>query len=608
MSSSVSARIVRPYMIAARDFDRNGPQKQAYDSKGHCVVLAGPGSGKTKVLTTKFARLLSEDLRPPRGIACVTYNNECARELVRRLERLGVRASGNVFVGTVHSFCLKAILAPYARLSGVRLADPVRVASTTEQDIAFQRALTKVVSANENPNSWRPRCDSFRRNALDRSSPAWKDEGRDEAKVVAEYERILHAAGLIDFDDMVFLGLRLVERHAWVRKALHARYPILVVDEYQDLGLALHQIVLALCFAAGPSCRLFAVGDADQSIYGFTGARPELLKGLAEDERVESVRLRLNYRSRSSIVAASEVVLGEERGYVSASGDGGLIDFHECPGGLQDQAATVCRKLIPDAIGRGAARNLGQVAVLYQDKNVGDVISDSASECGLEYLRIDRNGPYPKTPMTRWLEECASWCAGGWRSGQPPLSALIGRWLAFHESARTDEAVLRQTRRLMRFLWSHREPAMPLKAWLSTFGVSCLEELLRIDLIFGDEAEVFNGLIAACDGGGRMADWTLQRFGGQGGSPDHLNLMTLHSAKGLEFDVVLMIGLDQGNIPRYSQKTPESKRESRRLFYVGLTRARHEVHLIYSGWRESYGRRYNEGPSEFVLEVMDSLR
>src|SRR5947209_3809409 len=106
MSPTAAADSRPRYRIAADDFWDNPGQWQAYESKGHCVVLAGPGSGKTKTLTVKMARILAEDVRPPRGVACITYSNECARELRRRLRLLGVEERPNVFIGTVHSFCL----------------------------------------------------------------------------------------------------------------------------------------------------------------------------------------------------------------------------------------------------------------------------------------------------------------------------------------------------------------------------------------------------------------------------------------------------------------------------------------------------------------------
>jgi DNA helicase-2/ATP-dependent DNA helicase PcrA len=245
---------------------------------------------------------------------------------------------------------------------------------------------------------------------------------------------------------------------------------------------------------------------------------------------------------------------------------------------------------------------------LYQDRSIGDIIAGCATDACLEYVRIDRNASYRRTPMTRWLEECASWCAGGWKIGDPPLISLIQWWTAFQVIEGGESEALLQTRKLVRFLSTHRNPSMSLKDWLSSFGESCLRELFRRDLTLGDEAHAFKGLVTGCEDGGRTAGWSVRRFGGQGGSPDHLSLMTLHSSKGLEFDVVFMLGMDQGCIPRYDQKTPESKRESRRLFYVGLTRARNEVHLLYTGWRQTkYGRRFVDGPSEFLEEVRRSI-
>jgi len=111
---------------------------------------------------------------------------------------------------------------------------------------------------------------------------------------------------------MVLLGLRLIEENEWIRRTLRARFPIIVIDEYQDLGLPLHRIVLNLL---REGVRILAVGDPDQSIYGFTGAKPELLTELSEMEGIESVRLPFNYRSGEKIVSASQIVLGEKRGY-----------------------------------------------------------------------------------------------------------------------------------------------------------------------------------------------------------------------------------------------------------------------------------------------------
>jgi DNA helicase II / ATP-dependent DNA helicase PcrA len=137
------------------------------------------------------------------------------------------------------------------------------------------------------------------------------------------------------------------------------------------------------------------------------------------------------------------------------------------------------------------------------------------------------------------------------------------------------------------------------------FRDECFGQILDMDPTLRDERDVLATIVEAS--GGALGAWTVAVFGGQGGSPDHLNLITLHSAKGLEFRVVVMMGMEQGRIPHWSA-SDVGKREQRRLFYVGLSRAKDEVHMTYSGWTENrYGRRFHRGPSEFLAEVRDRL-
>jgi len=313
------ARSTPAYRRVVEELRGNPGQLQAYNADRHCVVLAGPGSGKTKTLIVKIARLLIETVREPRGLACITYNAECARELKARLERLGIFESDNIFIGTVHSFCLKKVVMPYAALARIELPRDLRVALPSEQEALFARAVALEISADEPPSRWRTLAEEYRRTHLNRQTAEWQED-EQLAALVARYEGLLRQRGMIDFEDMVLIGLQLIESRRWVRRALRARFPVIVVDEYQDLGVALHRIVGSLCFRGGS--RLFAVGDPDQSIYGFTGARPELLRELANSPLVESVRLPFNYRSGPTIVRASEIALGrsvatrlvEERG------------------------------------------------------------------------------------------------------------------------------------------------------------------------------------------------------------------------------------------------------------------------------------------------------
>lgn len=487
--SPSGASVSRLYRTAAEALRENPGQWQAYESTNNCIVLAGPGSGKTKTLTIKLARMLAEDVQPPRGIACITYNSECAAELTRRLEKLGIQESARVFIGTIHSFCLKHVVVPYARLAGLALPDDLKVATPDEQDKLFEKATEEKYGAGFNPASIRTDVERYRRTYLDRDQPVWATKDADTAELIEIYEGLLREQGAIDFDDMMLFGLRLIENHSWVRACLRARFPIIAVDEYQDLGLALHRIVLSLVFKAG--IRLFAVGDGDQSIYGFAGAMPQLLRDLSQMKGIETVPLRFNYRCGQEIVDASEVALGEERGYEAKAGYAGTIDFYKCRDGLEQQAEQIAAKLIPEALVRRKGRTLGDVAVLYIDKNDGDVIEEKVTDAGMQFIRMDRGAPYRKTKFTRWLEECAAWCAGGWPVGMPRMSSLLARWLMFNPNVRADKETMALKVKMVQFLFSHRNSDLLLRDWIEAMFRACLEGAFVQGGTQRDEAEAF---------------------------------------------------------------------------------------------------------------------
>lgn len=506
----------------------------------------------------------------------------------------------------MHSFCFKNIVLPYGHLSNLGLLPSPSVATDDQRALLFESALKSAVSADEKPSHWRVRFECYRRTYPDQDGHAFQETDEQVAALVQHYETALRRENLIDFDSMVLDGLRLIERHEWVRRLMRARFPILAVDEYQDLGLPLHRIVTSLCFNAG--IRLLAVGDPDQSIYGAFGAQPELLQALAETKGVEAVRLPFNYRSGQTIVSMSETVLGQERGYQSKAKQAGTIDFYECPEGLPQQAHGICREIIPSALVRRRGRNLGDIAVLYLDRNDGEVIAEAVACAGMKFVRIDKGAPYRRTPLTRWIESCATWCSGGWKRGLPRLSLLTRAWLGFDRSLHSPKELRARRVELVRFLFAHRDGTLSLCDWLNDLSATSLIAVLAREATMADEGVALAELQAACGGEGRLGALTIGGFSGQTGSPNHLNLITLHSAKGLEFDVVVMMGMEQGRIPSWAAKSPESKQEQRRLFYVGLTRARHEVHMTYSGWTiNQWGRRFDNGASEFLLEVERKL-
>ena len=585
------------YLRAANELRRNEGQWAAYNATGHCVVLAGPGSGKTKTLTIKLARILAEDVEAPRGVACITYNNECAKELEERLQALGVEPGGRVFIGTVHSFSLTQIVLPYAKTAQLGLPDEFRVATKQEQRHALQDAYSRVIRGPEDPQRWRMSMDNHRRSILNRNSAEWRTINPQLSALVEAYEAQLRRSKLIDFDDMPLLAVKALREHQWLQRALLAKYPVLAVDEYQDLGRALHRMVLGLCFSAG--MRLFAVGDVDQSIYGFTGAHPELLQQLSERDDVETIRLRLNYRCGSRIVTASSYALGEDRGYSAPDGaHEGLIFFHPQHGSYEQQADHLFRALLPQAQARMPGLEPGSIGILYQKADIGDAVAEAAKAHGYPVIRTDTNALYPRSSrLMRWLESCAVWCCGGWQTGKPRFSRLAAEGLRmFAEAVGSPESKTAFQRDLMQFLWQRRDSTLPVNLWIREIRRALVDDLVGRCRTLSDEPETLSTVMERTARGGAAAGMTLGQFSGHGDGNDRVNLSTLHSAKGREWELVVMFAMDHGVIP-WRNVPPKQLLESRRLFYVGFTRAKKELHLMYSA-RE---------PSPFVTEVEQRL-
>ncbi|MET4232616.1 superfamily I DNA/RNA helicase [Bradyrhizobium sp. LA6.10] len=583
------------YLRAANDLRPNAAQWEAYESKGHCVVLAGPGSGKTKTLTTKLARILHEDVQAPRGIACITFNNECARELEARLAQLGIEADERIFIGTVHSFSLTQIVLPYAKTAKLGLPDDFKVATQRDQAFALERAHKRIVGGPGNPQDMRFSMGRHRRSILNRQSEQWRTIDPQMSRLAA-YEEELRKLGTIDFDDMPLLAVRALRDHEWLQRAILAKFPVLVVDEYQDLGRALHRMVLGLCFSTG--IRLFAVGDVDQSVYGFTGAHPELLQQVAVRSDVETVRLEFNYRCGSNIVVASEFALGEVRGYRTPLGaHEGKIFFHALAGSYEDQANHLFSIVLPDLQRRLEKLRLGEIAILYPAAWIGDAITQLASRYGLGVLRSDANALYPRSSrLMRWLEDCAVWCCSGWRTGEPDFTKLVRDGIRlFAEDITSDDLRLQFQRHLIFALWNRRTRTIAVHDWLEGVRDDAFSEFLSGKMV-RDEAETLRQFIERCGADGDAHGMTLEQFAGDGEQNERLNLSTLHSAKGREFRVVILFGMDSGRLPR-NGATSNEIREARRTFYVGFTRPKEELHVVYTAAR----------PSSFVVEVQKRM-
>ena len=587
-----SARLAQ----ALTELAGNPEQLQAAGETHHCVVLAGPGSGKTKTLTTAIARTLIEDVAEPQGIACITYNNECAVELETRLAKLGVEPGSRAFIGTVHSFALSQVVMPYARCVLPEIGATVRIATEDERKAAVETAHAATIGRNEDPHGRWKFAEEKRRTQVDRSLAEWRGTNEELANFVEGYEAELRRQGLIDFDDMPLLALRIVRENEWVQRALVAKFPVLFVDEYQDLGHALHQLVLLLCFQGG--MRLFAVGDADQSMYGFLGASPELLQSLSERDDVNAIQLRFNYRCGSSIIEASLGALGEDRDYQGPEGGAvGTVDFHGVKGDLDAQAAYVINDLIPRILESGIA--LDEIAVLYRNVKQADVLARAAFAAGIPVVRADNNALIKRnSKLARFVEACAAWQCDGWRSAEPPFRRLVREAAALvYGPGPSREEVLQLESELMGFLNPRIGVNPDAHQWLSSFRTDLINSWRPRSRNLLEDWTSLDTMVARTDPAKGEAI-TLANLAGRVEGTGRLNMSTLHSAKGREWDAVIMFAMNNDVIPNYYEgKTASGVREARRQFYVGVTRPRSQLHIVYS----------KGGHSPFVREVHQRL-
>lgn len=562
----------------------NCRQSEAVQERGNCVVLAGPGSGKTRTLTVALARALFEDVQEPRGIACITYNNESAYELQDRLVTLGISPSRQVFIGTVHAFALSQVIVPYARCLFPEFTDSIAVATRAQTRQAVQLAFEEVGGYGDSGDRWRFAQEKRRRD-VDRTAQSWRGRNPELADFIEAYERILRRQALVDFDDMPLLAYRMVNDNAWVARAIVARYPALFVDEYQDLGVALHELVVELCFGAG--ARLFAVGDPDQSIYAFTGAHPELLEALAKDTRVRPIRLRINYRCARNIVSASIGVLQEARDYdVPDDASDGDVTFLQVDGGLLAQAECIFDRIVPEL--RAVGIPLSEIAILYRGAAQGDYVASAAAQRSIEFLRADSNALVPRNnPVARFIEACAAWICGGWKLADPPFTRLsrLATDLVFPGGASAKDR-LRIEQELMAFLGDARDHTESTNLWLSRFQHDVLSRWRQSVHGGTDDWDVVGEILRRTSMGSDR-DLPVAEFCGRQSESGRLTLSTLHSSKGREFKAVIMFAMNSDIIPDWRDKTAQQIREARRLFYVGVTRTEDQLYFVCGQGRES---------------------
>lgn len=593
----------------------NDEQKRAVQTEHNTVVLAGPGSGKTDTLVIKVAHLLSTSINPPRGLACITFNKDAVQEFEQRLAQFGIYSSSRIFLGTVHSFCLNCIVRNFGPLVIPTLSNDIRVAPPNRAREFLQRAIDKHIYYGG--RYYDSTITRFRRaQACGEDTSGFDD---NDPLIVQDYLESLEAEGLIDFEGIISAALELIDKEPAICDFVAARYPWLLVDEYQDLGCPLHQIVVRL--RTHSPIKIFAVGDPDQTVYDFTGADPRYLVELTTRRDFETIRLRFNYRAGKRLIVASQVALAptEPRNYEADPNrqDPGEVYFEQVEGGYDGQAIHIARSIIPRLDKQGVRRE--EIAILYRSNGtLFQAIRRELEEAGIPFV-AERDGLYPRSPFVRWLQRCTTW---GMPDNDAPIGfddliATFAQWRRQAGLESFEGGSLESRRQLHKFLSNNSQHETSLRHWLEAaereLGLSAL--LSHAELT--DSVEDFQSLMRNTQEGGTIADYTVADFARDGRIVGKVTVTTLHSSKGRQFDAVIMAGLQESVLPArlwdrnrrlYREPSTGSLREDRRLFYVGFTRARRYVFLVYSPtFLNDRGYRVDLGPSRFVGEIQKRL-
>ena len=669
----------------------NVPQREAVVHAGSPVlVVAGAGSGKTRVLTRRIAYLVAERDVHPGSILAITFTNKAAAEMRSRVVDLVGNRARLMWVSTFHSACVRILRSEIDALG-------YRRTFSIYDDTDAKRLMTLVArDQNLDPKKFPPRSllnwvSNCKNELVDPAKAGAKASGLDEvhAAAYAEYDKRLRAANALDFDDLIMKTVELFQQHPQVREAYRRRFRQVLVDEYQDTNHAQYLLIKQLCGNLGPDDglpddvprippgELMVVGDSDQSIYAFRGATIRNILDFGDDfPGARTILLEQNYRSTQTVLSAANAVIKQNsnrpaKRLWSDSGDGGKIVGYVADT-EHDEARFVASE-IDELVDKGHGR-YGEMAVFYRTNAQSRAFEEVFIRVGLPYrvvggvrfyerreirdaiayLRAIANPAddvslrrilnVPKRGIGERAEACLGMLAA---SEQITFTEAIDRAEQAPGLASRSLNQVKQFAQLMsdlRAMVTVERPASEiLEAVLNRSGmlselkastdpqdetrVENLVELVKVAQEFvaqatvqdlggaGEEFELASELV----GGMPEPDATLPAFlerialvADSDQIPDDgsgvVTLMTLHTAKGLEFDTVFLTGLEDGIFPHMRAMTdPAELQEERRLAYVGITRARKRLYLSRSAVRTLFGKPAYNPASRFLAEVPAEL-
>jgi DNA helicase II / ATP-dependent DNA helicase PcrA len=620
-------------------------------TEGPLLVLAGAGTGKTRVITYRVAHLIEMGV-PGNAILAVTFTNKAADVMKERIGEL-LRASGrdarDVWVSTFHSFCARLLRRESASLG---LARDFAIYDDDDQTSAVKRALVQLDLATEDypPRSVRGQISHAKNHGItadqmESEATQMRDDTRKEvASIFRVYTEILRKASALDFDDLLLRAVELLREHPKVRAAWNSRFQYLMVDEFQDTNHAQEELVRLL---AGPRKNVCVVGDEDQSIYGWRGARAGNLKRFTEVDfpGAKIIRLEENYRSTQKILDAAAAVVKNNSNRLGKTlqgtlGSGDLLRFFEAPDSTSE-ADYICGELSSIVRRDGDAR----LAVLYRTSAQSRSFEEVLRRLGIRYRVVGGFSFYERAEVRNALAyvrllfhpeddvallrvinvpprgigatTVATLGARARETGQS-LWAVIqsGDAGAGKKSSASLLAFCRLIEELQEECKDLPPPQMIERVLERTGYLDWVEQQDNLEHTSRAEnlRELANAMAEATEQGQTLEDVldhaALVSDADEFDETIPVSLMTLHSAKGLEFDTVFLAGLEEGLLPHSrSLDRPQDVEEERRLFYVGMTRAKKSLTISRAIYRRSYGedRLRASLPSRFLSEIPAEL-
>ncbi|WP_318462023.1 DNA helicase Rep [Photobacterium leiognathi] len=620
---------------------------------GPCLVLAGAGSGKTRVITNKIAYLVQKCDYKARNIAALTFTNKAAREMKERVgQTLGRQEAKGLMVSTFHTLGLNIIRREYKHL-GLKASfslfdDQDQMAllkELTEDELEGDKDLLKLLLSSI--SNWK----NDMLSPADAAARARSERDQLFAHCYEMYQRQMKAYNALDFDDLILMPVLLLRDNEEVRKHWQNRIRYLLVDEYQDTNTSQYLFVKLL---VGERSRFTVVGDDDQSIYSWRGAQPENLALLNKDfPSLKVIKLEQNYRSTSRILRTANILIANnphlfEKALFSEIPDGAMLKVITAKN-EEHEAEKVVGELIAHRFMNNTAykdyailyrgnhqsrlfeKSLMQNRIPYKISGGTSFFSRSEIKDIMAYLRLltnlDDDNAFLRIvntprreigPVT--LEKLGTYAN---MRGKSLFAASFEMGLEQHLSGRGLESLQRFThwinqladnaergdtvsavRQLVRDIhyedWLYETSASPKAAEMRMKNVSDLYSWITADLEgdnYDKEEKTLKEVVQ------RLTLRDMMERGEDDDDADQVQLMTLHASKGLEFPYVFLVGAEEGILPHQTSIDEDNVDEERRLAYVGITRAQRELTFTLCKERRQFGELIKPEPSRFLYEL-----